>query len=231
MSSQSRGTTFVGKSKLTYCVIAVAFALLGVSSLYGDSVSVDPTDFTGSRTSAPGGGITATGPWADGGFALSWNIADNQDGTYSYQYKITGLGGGELTKDVKYWMLQLTPSIDWTGVFDNLGFSTEVDNFKKGKKNPGMPGELFGLKFEDGTLEVSFVTDYAPEWGSFYARVEGKKKDYAYNTGFGTDPAGTDFTNWIPVDGINSVPEPSTLILLLSGTGLLAGAARFRKKT
>ncbi len=27
------------------------------------------------------------------------------------------------------------------------------------------------------------------------------------------------------------VPEPSTLILLLSGTGLLAGAARFRKKT
>ena len=28
-----------------------------------------------------------------------------------------------------------------------------------------------------------------------------------------------------------SVPEPSTLFLLLSGTGVLAGAARFRKKT
>ena len=28
-----------------------------------------------------------------------------------------------------------------------------------------------------------------------------------------------------------SVPEPSTLILLLSGTGLLAGAARFGRKT
>ena len=30
---------------------------------------------------------------------------------------------------------------------------------------------------------------------------------------------------------VTSVPEPSTLILLLSSMGLLAGAARFRKKT
>ena len=44
-------------------MIAVTFVLLGVSSLYADSVLVDPTDFTDSRTSAPGGGITATGPW------------------------------------------------------------------------------------------------------------------------------------------------------------------------
>ena len=233
MSSPSTDRQRVSKSKLSCCVIAVACVLLCASSLYGDSVLVDPTDFTGSRTSAPGGGITATGPWDNGGFELSWNLANNQDGTYSYQYKITGLGGGLLTKDVKYWMVQLTPSIDWTGVFDNLGFGTEVDNFKKGKKNPGMPGDLFGLKFNDGTLEVSFVTDYAPEWGSFYARVDGKKKDnkdYAFNSGFGTDPTGTDFTNWIPVDGVTPVPEPGTLILLLSGTGLLAGAARFRKK-
>lgn len=33
------------------------------------------------------------------------------------------------------------------------------------------------------------------------------------------------------VNAPSSVPEPSTLILLLSGTTLLAGAARFRKKT
>ncbi len=31
--------------------------------------------------------------------------------------------------------------------------------------------------------------------------------------------------------GYVPVPEPSTLILLLSGTGIMAGAVRFRKKT
>lgn len=40
-----------------------------------------------------------------------------------------------------------------------------------------------------------------------------------------------DGTNNGDLNGSVPVPEPSTLILLLSGTGLLAGAARFRKKT
>ncbi len=91
-----------------------------------------------------------------------------------------------------------------------------------GKPNLRNPEEVAG-----SSLEVSFVTDYAPEWGSFYARIEGKKKDYAYNTGFGTDPAGTDFTNWIPVDGVSPTPEPGTLLLV--GSGLLGGAF-FRKR-
>ena len=45
----------------------------------------------------------------------------------------------------------------------------------------------------------------------------------------------TDYTSdefaFLYSSGSLTVPEPSTLILLLSGTGLLAGAARFRKKT
>ena len=138
---------------------------------------------------------------------------------------------------MKYWILQLAPNIDWTGVFDDVGFRTQVGQFTQGQSNKGMPGDLFGLKFKDGTLEVSFVTEYAPEWGSFYAyggtigKKNNKQDVYAYNIAFGTDPSGTNFTNWIPVDGVSLVPEPSTLILLLSGTGLLAGVARFRKTT
>ena len=237
MSSQ-RGPQQVGKSKLTYCVIAVAFALLGVSSVYADIVDVGASDlYHGSRNSGEGGGIFATGPWADG-FVLSWHITENPSGTFTYEYGFSGLGDGVDAHDVNNWILQLTPDIDWTGVFDGVAGLVEppeVGLFTQGPSTPDLPGDLFGVKFEfvDGTLVIQFVTEYGPEWGSFWANGGRSRRQnvYAYNTGFGTDPVGTDYTNWIPVDGVHSVPEPSTLILLLSGAGLLAGAARFRKKT
>jgi hypothetical protein len=223
--------------------IAVTFVFLGLSPAYADTILVDLDLYsTDSRNSGDGGGIDATG-WGDGGFQLSWNITHNEEeGTYSYQYTITGLDGGDLTNEVAYWISELTPNVDWTGVFDDLSYPVEVGNFspEQGNSNPGLPGELFGIKFEDGTLEVSFVTPYAPEWGDFYARGgaygEGTGRDreyaYAYNTGFGDmpDENTTDFTNWIAIDGWHPVPEPSTLILLLSSMGFLAGAAGFRKK-
>jgi len=222
-------------------VIAVTFVLLSVSSVYANIVDVNgkaDSLYHGSRNSDVDGGIDATGPWAGGEFVLSWHITED-NGTFTYVYGITGLGEAQ---DVEYWILQLTPTIDWTGVFDDVGFRTHVGQFQQGNSNKGMPGDLFGLKFKDGTLQVSFVTNYAPEWGSFYAnggkygQGQNKQDVYAYNTGFyggALTPPGdtTDFTNWIPIDGVATpVPEPSTLILLLSGTGLLAGAARFKKK-
>jgi len=189
-----------------------------------------------------GGGIDATGPWADGECVLSWDITEN-NGTFTYVYRITNSSGGVLAKDVGNLILQLTPDgIDWSEIFDDVaGFDQppEVGLFTAGPSIPDLPSDLFGVKFEvlDGTLMIQFDTPFAPEWGSFYASGGkfGKGKDkqnvYAYNHGFGTDPVGADFTNWIPIDGVATpVPEPSTLILLLSGTGLLAGAARFKKK-
>jgi len=242
MSSQSTGPQSVAKSKLTYCLIVLAFALLGVSSVYADIVDVGTSDlYHGNRNSGDGGGIYATGPWADV-FVLSWHITEYPSGTFTYEYTFSGLGDGVDAHDVSSWILQLTPDIDWTGVFDGVGGLVELPEvglFTQGPSYPDLPGDLYGVKFElvDGTLVIQFETEYGPEWGSFWAGGgkygQGKNKQdvYAYNMYFGTDPAGTDFTNWIPIDGVTYVPEPSTLILLLSGTGLLAGAARFKKKT
>ena len=242
MSSQSTGPRLGAKSRVTRCLIVLAFALLGVSSLYGDIVAVDSTYFSGQTRTSDDGGITASPQWDNGGFESSWEITDNQNGTFTYEYLITGEGGGDLgPPDLSHWILQLTPPEGiWDGIFDSPGTDiTEIDvrlyeAFEP--PNPDLPGDLFGVKFdfdvEEGTYYATFTTEQVPVWGNFFATGG---DDYAYNDGFLTMPVAgvtTDFNDWIArPDGATSVPEPSTLVLLLSGMGVLAGAARFRKKT
>jgi len=231
MTTKSRDTLPVGKSNLNCCLIAVTVVLLGLSSVYADTVYVDPSHFDGSRSSGLNGGITATGDWDNGGFELSWEI-EYEDGVYEYEYEIRGPADGSIVDALSHWILQLT-GVDWSSVFDPNTVQTHTQ-----QGNPGMPGPLFGVKFEgvtlevekDGTIEVEFETEQAPVWGSFYA-TDGDTL-YAYNIGFGgmPDPSGP-FTDYIARPdgdlGPLSVPEPSTLTLLAAG--LLAGAA-FRKR-
>jgi len=192
----------VAKSKLNCCLIAVTVVLLGLSSVYADTVYVDPSHFDGLRNSGLNGGITATGDWDNGGFELSWEI-DYEDGIYEYDYEIEGLADDSIVDSLSHWILQWT-DVDWSSV------EIEVDYD------------------DDGTIEIEFETEQAPVWGSFYF-TDGDTL-YAYNTGFGgiPDPSGP-FTDYIarPGGDLNSVPEPATLTLL--GIGLLGGAA-FRKR-
>ncbi len=210
----------MGKS-LNSVFIAVTFLFLGLSPVYADTVLVDLDLYsTGSRNSGVDGGITATGDWDNGGFELSWKITDERDGTFEYEYTISSPDGDGLVEVLNYLILQLTPlDADWTGIFDE---SAEVGDWVTPE------GALFGVKFEEGTLEVTFVSQYAPTWGSFYA-TDGEGL-VAYNNDFGGMPSfgDTDFTYFIAIDG-DPVPEPSTLVLLLSSIGIVAGAAGFRK--
>jgi len=210
----------MGKS-LNSVFIAVTFLFLGLSPVHADAVPVDLELYsTGSRNSGVDGGITATGDWDNGGFELSWKITDERDGTFEYEYTISSPDGDGLVEVLNYLILQLTPlDADWTGIFDE---SAEVGDWVTPE------GALFGVKFEEGTLEVTFVSQYAPTWGSFYA-TDGEGL-VAYNNDFGGMPSfgDTDFTYFIAIDG-DPVPEPSTLVLLLSSIGIVAGAAGFRK--
>jgi len=205
MTTKSRDTLPVSKSNLAYCLTAVTVVLLSLSSVYADTVYVDSSYFDGSRSSGLNGGITATGDWGNGGFELSWEI-EYEDGVYKYEYEISGPADGSIVDALSHWILQLT-DVDWSSV--------EVE-------------------YDDGEIEFEFELEQAPVWGSFYAS-DGDTL-YAHNIGFGGMPdLSGPFTDYIPTPdgylGTLSVPEPSTLILLLSGTGLLAGAAKFRKKT
>ena len=70
-------------------------------------------------------------------------------------------------------------------------------------------GGLVGWEFEVDVAEGTLLSGL--EFKVHYLNIDGSKNGIS--------------------DGYVPVPEPSTLVLLLSGMGVLAGAARFRKKT
>ena len=186
----------------------MTFVLLSLSPVYADTVYVDSSYFDGWRGAGPNEGMTATGDWGSSGFEVSWEI-EYEYGVweYEYEFEIGGSANDSIVDALSQWILQLTGG-DWSSV---------------------------KVEYEDGEIEFEFVTEQAPVWGSFYAS-DGDTL-HAYNIGLGgmPDPSGP-FTNYIPTPdgyylGTWSVPEPSTLVLLLSGMGVLAGAARFRRKT
>ena len=88
-----------------------------------------------------------------------------------------------------------------------------------------------GIKFDEvddyGEYYVNtfyFDTNLPPVWGDFYAKGG---RIFAYNNGFGIEPAGTNFTDWIArPDGI-VVPIPGSVLLM--GSGLL-GLIGIRRK-
>ncbi|HLV02049.1 MAG TPA: PEP-CTERM sorting domain-containing protein [Acidobacteriota bacterium] len=222
------------KKVKTVLLAAVVLFLAGHLGM-ADPVFVDSADFTGSRSTG-GGGLVGTANWDNGNFTLSWQITDNLDGTFTYNYIISG--EGERHKNLSHWILELSQGPDWSGVFANITGPVEVKTHSQDAGNPGLPGSVYGVKFDFRGLDITFTTSQAPVWGDFYAKdgktggPGGGSDIIAYNANFGKDPANyTDFTGFIarPDGERTAVPEPGTLVLLGSGL-LLSGLLRKRSR-
>ena len=219
-------------------VAACLLYLFIASSAYG--LPVDSRFWKGHRST--GEGIEGLGKWlpANGGFLLAWDIQYDND-MYAYEYTISDAAENSLQGDLSHWILEVTyPSsqVDFTGP---ISADSPKEWGNEGRSNPGIPSGIYGIKFDygGGSPTYTFTTSKPPMWGDFYAKGGSDGNggfNYAYNSGFGSDPNEGSVADWIAVPNSGShtepVPEPSTMLLF--GTGLfgLAGLGRktFGKK-
>lgn len=227
----------------------LAFLIAGIASATPIPALAD---YSSSRS--VGSGILGTWNWSgsgNNGFRISWQVTNSGTGStpWTYSYTLSGSAVPQsLSKDLSHLIVQLS---DITTAMYSFPSGTdaaaprEYDPTSNGSSNFGMPGDLFGVKWNCASNcsnpTFTFSTSQAPMWGSFYA-ISGKKPGkevYAYNTGFGTAPAdGTiDFSTWIvtpdsrTIDAstVGAVPEPGTWVLMAAGVGALGVARRLTR--
>jgi len=211
--------------------LACTLFVLGIVSAVASAVP-----FTGYRTTDTTDlvnyGVFGTAGWSTSsdGLEITWAITDNLNGTWTYRYDLTDEEGETLRKTPSHIIIELS-DVDVVITPDSLEIKQDWST-QPGNSNPGLPGSLLGVKIGWGSEDyVEFIADRAPKWGDFYAKdgVDGGDDVYAYNLGFGTEPAdlATDFSPWIAVPDTEGggppqgtvIPEPTTIALLGLGLG------------
>lgn len=94
---------------------ALAALLLVLAPLAAGAavIAVDPTDWTGYRSSGDGD-LVVNAVWAESannGLQVAWSITYDQAlGLYDYTYTFTGDGGTRMKPEVSHWILEVTQS-------------------------------------------------------------------------------------------------------------------------
>ena len=213
------------------CVALLLAAMLAIPSV--------AAAYVGSLLSTTGG-IQGTGNWITdpAGMSFEWEVTLNADDSWHYSYVFTHPVG-----ETSHFILEVSDNFTANEIFNLQG---DVGNVEIGEfgvddpANPGIPGSMYGIKFDEATGLVtafSFDSFRVPVWQDFYSKdgVAGGGINAAWNTGFtlgDTDPLAPasdgSFEFHVLAPDSTVIPEPATLMLL--GSGLLGSVAVFRRR-
>lgn len=191
-------------------------------------------------------GIVSAGSWAPPaggqGYRVTWDISQNPDDTWHYEYTFTRQDGGSIMPRTSHVILQLSDTATEDDLFKFEGDLEKVEygDFGPGAGNPGFPASesIYGVKinFAFNQEQISFDSVRQPMWGDFYSK--GGASSYAYNRDLGVAVANLHDIDETPVDGDGNplakipvpntlIPEPATFGLFLVGAfGLLRRRSR-----
>ena len=160
--------------------------------------------------------------WTDPATILAWNVAQQTDGNYEYDYAFTLRSDA---KNISHVIIQVSDNFTAADMLSGTTTGGQLGTWDgQGNSNPNIPAPLYGIKWDATGTVTSFawtiVTDRAPMLGNFYAK-DGNANGgtYAYSGTLGV------FGNNVVVP--DTVPLPGAILLL--GPGLV-GMAAMRKR-
>ncbi len=218
----------------------IAAVALAMPAQAGDSIFIGGLSV--------GNGLIATNNWSDPATSLSW-VVDNvtTPGMWHYEYTLTVPTGSQAMSHIIIEVSDADPGPAFTlaNLFapatDPAGWiaaGIEVQEYDAGGDNPGMPGSVYGIKFNAAqdadarVLTLSFDSDRVPVWGDFYSKGG---RNAVFNEGFmaddPTDPATSGSNGYhllVPDSQTVWVPAPGAIVLGGLGTGMVTWLRRRR---